>query len=157
MELDLKTNNLLLATHRGFASGIYSALSLILGDTDAVKTVEVDVDDAMDLVCFRIDDALRSFPSDQPILLVTDIPGGSPTQAALREAPLFPNAICITGLNLGMLLELATMPLDGANLQDAKTIAKEAVRSSLNSIGLLEDIAASVDRTLTDDAESEEL
>ena len=83
--------------------------------------------------------------------------GGSPTQAALREAPLFPNAICITGLNLGMLLELATMPLDGANLQDAKTIAKEAVRSSLNSIGLLEDIAASVDRTLTDDAESEEL
>lgn len=56
-----------------------------------------------------------------------------------------------------MLLELATMPLDGANLQDAKTIAKEAVRSSLNSIGLLEDIAASVDRTLTDDAESEEL
>lgn len=80
----MKTNNLLLATHRGFASGIYSALSLILGDTDTVKTVEVDVDDAMDLVCFRIDDALRSFPSDQPILLVTDIPGGQSNPGSLE-------------------------------------------------------------------------
>ncbi len=154
---DVVANNLVLATHRGFASGIRSALSLILGNVDAVRTVEVDADSSMDSVCTQIGEALSKFPPDKPVFLVTDIPGGSPTQAVMKEATTFPNAVCITGLNLGMLLELATMPLDGSDIQDAKSMARDAVQSSVVSMGLLEDLAASADGMRSEDTESDEL
>ncbi|WP_330972929.1 hypothetical protein [Olsenella sp. YH-ols2221] len=153
----VRLNNIVLVTHKGFATGIRSALRLIIGDASTIKIVEVDVDDAMDSVCERLESAVNQFPTEETVLLITDIPGGSPTQAALKLNPLHPNIICITGLNLGMLLELALLPIEEKEFSVAKKLVRDAVLSSRNAIGLLEDIAKSSDTAAADDSESDEL
>lgn len=153
----MRMNDIVLATHQGFASGIRSALRLIIGDAATIKTVEVDVDDAMDSVCEQLENAVDQFSEKEVVLLITDIPGGSPTQAALKIGFLHSNVICITGLNLGMLLELALLPIEGEELAVTKKLVRDAVLSSRNTIGLLEDIAKSNEAAASDDANSDEL
>lgn len=153
----MRLNNMVLVTHKGFASGIRSSLCLIIGDAATIKVVEVDVDDAIDFVCEQLEGAINQFPAKDIVLLITDIPGGSPTQAALRIASSHLNVICVTGLNLGMLLELSLLPIRGEKFGSAKELVRDAVLSSRNSVGLLEDIAKSNDVVASDNIESDEL
>ena len=88
---------------------------------------------------------------------MTDIPGGSTTQATIQVAPLRPDSYYVVGLNLGLLLELALLPLgcSGVRKTDLELI-RGAVEASKNGIGLLADLVGS-DEEECDDLESDEL
>ena len=151
------TNSFVLVTHAEFASGILSSLRLVLGDTNKAAIVSVTASETVDAIAGRIEGAIDSLSSLGPVVVMTDIPGGSTTQATIQVAPLRPDSYYVVGLNLGLLLELALLPLgcSGVRKTDLELI-RGAVEASKNGMGLLADLVGS-DEEECDDLESDEL
>ena len=66
---------------------------------------------------------------------MTDIPVGSSTQIAIPFLETFPNLYILTGLNLGLLLEITLNPMEG----DISAILREAVEASRQTLLFIND------------------
>ncbi len=151
-------NHLVLISHDGLAEGALGAMRLIAGDVADARIVSVTTIQTVETVSEQLEAALDSFESDGPTVVISDIPGGSPTQAALAIMPTHPDVYFLTGLSLALLLEVAMLPLEPGpqarewNLQQLRG----AVRLAQEGIGLLEDLSAGLAPD-SSDADSDEL
>ncbi len=148
-------NNILLVTHAQFAKGILSSLELVMGDVCPAAYVSVTTSETIPAIAKRIEDALASFDQSQPTVVITDIPGGSTTQAALRVRANHPDVVFATGLNMGLLLETSLLPLTAGDTEGNEALVRQAVNTSKEGIGLLADLVPSNDEAV--DSESDEL
>lgn len=148
-------NNLVLVTHAGFAEGILSSLKLIMGDPCETAVVSVTATETIPRVASMIEEAIDSLDGSNPTVVLTDIPGGSTTQAALLVRENRPDVVFAAGLNLGMLLEIALLPLSKDDPEGNAAQVREAVAASKEGIGLLDDLIPRDDAPL--DADSDEL
>ena len=76
-----------------------------------------------------LNDALASFENDAPTVLLTDLPGGSTTQAAIALLAERPELYLISGLNLGLLVSVAMMDFTEdreENLRQLRLAVEEA-------------------------------
>ncbi|WP_307738890.1 hypothetical protein [uncultured Parolsenella sp.] len=150
-------NSFVLVTHAEFARGILSSLRLVLGDANSAAVVSVTTSETVDAIAKRIEQAIDSVSSSGPVVVVTDIPGGSTTQATIQVAPRRPDAYYVVGLNLGLLLELALLPLGGPSRRESDlALIRNAVEASKRGIGVLADLVDD-DAEDSDDLESDEL
>jgi mannose/fructose-specific phosphotransferase system component IIA len=101
---------IVIAGHGGFPSGLLSAAQLICGQLDEVRTVELQPSDTPESFHERL---LAAMPAshDHPVLLLTDLVGGTPHNMCLLLARRRPTAVLISGVNLAVLME-AAMSLD---------------------------------------------
>lgn len=155
------SNSLVLASHANLAEGALSALRLIIGDTCPTAYVSVTATETIETVAESIEEAILAVERDGPgnvVLVVTDIPGGSPTQGALRVMEKHPEAYFITGMSLGLLLELSALPLDPSALGREGNLAlvRGAVEAARSSEGLLGDLMGGLAAGPVD-ADSDEL
>ncbi|AEB07386.1 PTS system fructose subfamily IIA component [Coriobacterium glomerans PW2] len=105
-------NKLVLVTHGDFADGIISSIELVLGAAVPIASVCVQAHETVLAVVERTEAAIAEFGPDEPIVVLTDIIGGSTTQSALRvRARAAGNVYFVVGLNLGLVLEIALLPL----------------------------------------------
>lgn len=77
----------------------------------------------------NLEDALISFENDWPTILITDLPGGSTTQAAIGIMAEHPELYLVSGLNLGLLVSLVMLELTDdreENLRQIRTALAEA-------------------------------
>lgn len=137
-------NNLVLVTHAEFAKGILTSLELILGNPCPTSVVSVTAKETIPTVASMIKGAIDSMDPANPTVVLTDIPGGSTTQGAILVSAERPDAYYVAGLNLGLLLEVALLPLDPDPAVREANVAllRETVEASRSGIGLVDDLAA---------------
>lgn len=116
----------LLATHGNFAEGIKSSVKIIAGDyySNQLETIcaYIDEKDYSD----RILDFISSVSENDQGFIFTDLYGGSVNQKVIQLITNKPKNInVISGLNLGMLLELI--------LNSNETLSKEDMLNAIEA------------------------
>ncbi len=133
------SKNIIVLTHGNLATGIIQSAQLILGKIPNLLSISVDLDGTIEDIVNKIKKAEISFLEERPIIIVTDIPGGSTTQAAIKMAAGQTNKYLITGLNLGLLLALITLELTQNREDNIKKI-KKSILEAQNTIQIIDNL-----------------
>ena len=127
---------IILASHGGFAEGIYQSGEMIFGKQENVKACILKPSEGPDDIRKKMEDAIASFDDPEQVLFLIDLWSGTPfNQASNLFAGHKDTWAIVTGLNLPMLIEAY-----GARLQDgitAREIAKQIVGSAKDGIKTL--------------------
>ncbi len=94
---------LVLVTHSGLANALIKAATMISGELEATRAVELHADDPPEELLGRITAALEQVGGENTIIM-TDMFGGTPSNAAmsfLQEGQVE----VLTGVNLPMVIE----------------------------------------------------
>ena len=121
--------NIILLTHGEFSKGIAQSCRFILGDVPNLTALSITLDESVEQTKAMIEDAWKAFGNLGPTILITDIPGGSTTQSAIRILAEHPDFYLVSGLCLGLLLSLAMLELTDdreENLKNIRAVVEEA-------------------------------
>ena len=97
----------LLVTHGDLAQALLSSAALIMGEAALIESHGLYHGDSVDNLKDTIKEAINRLSEcsqGDGVLILTDLFGGSPSNAAARAT----HCECITGVNLPILLEVAT-------------------------------------------------
>ena len=130
---------MILLTHGDLATGIIQSAQLILGKTPNLFSISIGLDETVEDIINEIKKIEASFFEEKPIIIVTDIPGGSTTQAAIKVIEGQKDKYLITGLNLGLLLTLVALPLT-KDRTDNLIKLKNAVLEAKNTIQIVDNL-----------------
>jgi mannose/fructose-specific phosphotransferase system component IIA len=115
---------MLLATHGHFASGIKSALEIIVGEQENLQTIDAYVDETN--FEEQLDAYLSTINMDEDTLLViTDLFGGSVNQKIIDKLQN-ENVHIVTGLNLPLLLELQMLNEEDCTKENIASIVEKS-------------------------------
>lgn len=120
---------LLLISHGKMAEGMLDSLNLIMGDSEQIATTSLEA--GQDFESFKQDvvSSIQSVNTGDGVLVFVDLFGASPCNATqyatleLKEKDV--HIRTITGMNLPMLLETASMR-NNCSLDEAWEVAKTA-------------------------------
>lgn len=143
--------NIVILTHGNFSKGIAQSLQFILGDVKHLKTMSIKLEDSMESTINELKLIIESFKNELPTILITDIPGGSTTQAAIKIINDYDNLYVVTGLNLGLLMGLAMLEMTKSKEENCKMI-KDIIEQSKETITLINDVTFCANE-LSDDGE----
>jgi fructoselysine and glucoselysine-specific PTS system IIA component len=98
---------ILIATHGILADGMYESLKMIVGEPRNIQRLNVYVDDQV-----NYSELIRAIVAGHDytkanLLVITDLFGGSVNNEFLKHVADYPFYL-VSGLNLGLLLELVT-------------------------------------------------
>lgn len=99
---------IVIAAHGDLATALLSAAELICGPTNA-RAVGIQPEDSPESFAERLSAAIGE--SDDPVLVLTDLTGGTPHNVALVIVRRRPSAFVISGVNLAVVME-AAMSID---------------------------------------------
>ena len=122
-ELDKK---IVLASHGDLANGMLSALEMIIGKTDNVYAFGLSQYDSPELISQEVEQ-IRS----DLLIVVCDLKGGS-VYNRLIELSVKENTLVVSGMNLGMILELVLTHFD----ENYRTQIESIVEMSKSGIEL---------------------
>ncbi len=97
-----------IVTHYRLGEEFLQALRLIVPDAPPFRAVSIDPKQSVDEMRAAIGDALRAVEAEDGILVLTDMFGGTPSNMSLSFLEGHRVEV-VTGLNLPMLIKLATM------------------------------------------------
>lgn len=102
---------LLVTGHGHFATGLNSSLELIAGKQPNVALVDFEADHSVETLKENLANALDSLKECDGVLVLSDLPGGSPFKTAveLKYERLDQPIEVISGTNLPLLVASATM------------------------------------------------
>jgi PTS system mannose-specific IIA component len=129
---------LVVATHGKLAEELLRTAEGIVGRLEQCEAVSVGSGSSMEDARARLGDAVHRVDTGEGVLVLTDMFGGTPANLALTF--LDEKLEVVTGVNLPMILKLATARSDGLPLQAAAellagygqkniTLASELLRS----------------------------
>ncbi len=124
---------LVVVTHGGLALELLKAAEHVCGPQAQVATVCVDPDDSPALSSDHIREAVAQVDSGTGAIVLTDVIGSSPSNAALSAANGGPSRV-VAGVNVPMLIKLADVRKSG-DMERAVREAKEAGRKYIVSAG----------------------
>lgn len=108
--------------HGFFATGITSALKLLVGEPEQFEAVDFEPEDSIDTLTDHLQAAVEHLSGCDGILLLTDLRGGSPYNVASRLCMAGKEGLeVLAGTNLPMLIEVYMargMATDAAALAD---------------------------------------
>ncbi|MBP1047058.1 PTS mannose transporter subunit IIAB [Enterococcus sp. BWM-S5] len=124
---------IILASHGKFAEGILQSGSMIFGEQENVQAVTLMPSEGPDDLKAKLTEAIATFDSDEEVLFLVDLWGGTPFNQAnsLFEERKDKWAI-VSGLNLPMLIEAYSSRFSMNSAQEIAahvlTVAKEGVK-----------------------------
>ena len=121
---------LVLVTHGRLAAEFVSAMEHVVGPQTAVESICIGPDDDMEQRRAEIFDAAKRVDSGKGVILLTDMFGGTPSNLAISLMGE-PNLEVIAGINLPMLIRLASIRKD-ASVSKAVDAAQEAGRKYIS-------------------------
>lgn len=127
----------ILVGHGGFASGMASAATAILGAQEKFLAVDFAMNETGESLHGRIQAAMAELQCEKT-LLFTDVLGGTPFNCAALLAQANDNVEVVTGTNLPMLLEA----LLHRNVQQLPELARKIAGNGQESIRVLRDLLA---------------
>lgn len=120
-------------SHGQLAGELLAAAEMVVGPLDHISAVSIGWHDDVDLVKDEVERAIERVSADKGVLLLTDMFGGIPTNIAAMF--LGNEGIeLVTGVNLPMILKLATQP-EELTLVEAALQAEERGRSAIRRAG----------------------
>ena len=122
---------IVVVTHGELAKEFIEAVNFVLSSNPSVKMEGVCLDPNREFESFKqeIKNAIKKVKGKDGILLVTDMFGGTPSNISLTFLDNN-NVEVISGVNLPMLLKLATLS-DKVTLSEAVKIAESAGRDNI--------------------------
>ena len=102
---------LLITGHGHFATGMFSSLELIAGAQTNVAYVDFESEHSVETLKENLTKALDSLKECDGVLVLSDLPGGSPFKTAVELKFERPDQVIevISGTNLPLLVASATM------------------------------------------------
>ena len=128
----MRAYRIVVAAHGDLADAFVSAASLICGRLDDIASVGLRPDDSPESFAERLHAALGP---DGPVVILTDLVGGTPHNVAMAAARRRPSAVLISGVNLAVLIEAAM----STDVLDAETVDRlvELGRTALSDAATL--------------------
>lgn len=121
---------LVVVTHGRLAEEFLSAAEHVVGPQEQIRAVSIGPDDDMEKRRTDILDAATGVDTGEGVIILTDMFGGTPSNLAIAVMEKA-NAEVVAGVNLPMLIKLATVRADN-DLQAAVKAAHEAGRKYIN-------------------------
>jgi PTS system mannose-specific IIA component len=112
-----------IVTHYGLGEEFLQALRLIIPDAPDFQSVSIDPSQTVDEMRSRIGGGIKDVDTGDGVLVLTDMFGGTPSNIALSFLEEN-NVEVVTGINLPMLIKLATLS-DEPPLDELATFIKE--------------------------------
>jgi mannose/fructose-specific phosphotransferase system component IIA len=101
----MRAFRIVVAAHGDLADALLAAARLICGELHEMHAVALRPDDSPESFSERLDAACGP---DEPVLILTDLVGGTPHNVALAAIRRRTSAVLISGVNLAVLIEAAT-------------------------------------------------
>ncbi|MSP41973.1 MAG: PTS sugar transporter subunit IIA [Alphaproteobacteria bacterium] len=111
---------LVVVTHGRLAEEFLAAMEHVVGPQEQTRAICIAPDDDMERRRADIVDAAKAIDTGQGVIILTDMFGGTPSNLAISILKQ-PNVEVIAGVNLPMLIKLATVRL---TCPLAKAVAK---------------------------------
>jgi len=122
----MRAFRIVVAAHGELADAFISSAQLICGVLHDLHAVGLRPDESPESFAERLSAAVRG---EGPVLILTDLVGGTPHNVALTLARRNPAATVISGVNLAVLVEAATSTdaLDPATVERLVVLGREAL------------------------------
>lgn len=126
---------ILLVTHGTLADGFASAVNLIIGEQENFSVLGLFEDDSIDELPERIKSKICAFKDNDDVLVLVDLFGASPFNSAARTIHNMQDldANVVTGVNLGMLLEVI-MQRNSMTLHELSELAIQSGKQGIISL-----------------------
>ncbi|MFC4237934.1 PTS sugar transporter subunit IIA [Thalassospira xianhensis] len=121
---------MVLVTHGDLAKEFVSALQHVVGEQENIAAVCIGPDDDMEQRRADILASVEAVDDGQGVVLLTDMFGGTPSNLAISIMEQA-NVEVIAGVNLPLLIKLASVRIDGTLAQTVNA-AQEAGRKYIN-------------------------
>lgn len=96
---------IILASHGPLAEAALESVKLFVGDVENVLALALNGDESPDSFKLRLKDAINQLDQHEGVLLLTDIPGGTPSNIGLMISSDYPDLHVVSGLNMILLME----------------------------------------------------
>ena len=106
---NLSPVGLVVVTHGGAADAMVDAAAGIFGPLPGVTAVSISMDEDFDGTLARVARACETVDTGSGVVLLVDLQGSSPYQACMAMLDGSRTAEVVCGVNLAMLLKLATV------------------------------------------------
>lgn len=103
---------ILIATHGGLAEGLLSAIELLAGKQEKMKTIGLYHGDGIDAFAQEVKKAYEELDGEDGVLVFVDILGGSPSNAVMKLMNEKDKVKAIAGVSLPMLIQAVFMRED---------------------------------------------
>jgi|CXWL01.1.fsa_nt_gi PTS system mannose-specific IIA component len=114
----------ILLSHGPLAAELVAAARTIAGDLPDIEALSLDWREGLDEAVARLGRAMAAHPDAKGFLLLTDLYGSTPTNAALRY--LSPGTVeVITGVNLPMVVRLGCARQNTSDLAGLARVLRE--------------------------------
>ena len=121
---------ILVVSHGQLAAELVHAAKTIVGEIERITPVSIGWDQDMEKAQETIRKAIDKVDDKDGVIILTDMFGGTPTNISLtflKEG----SVEVITGVNLPMLIKLATLQQEGAELSEAAKTVKHRGQHSI--------------------------
>lgn len=122
--------SIIVFTHGPLSEALVESSKIILGEFDNVTTFSLYSGDNIAQISEDVERTISEKASSSNVLLLTDIPGGSPTNisAAVLQNITFE---CLTGVNLAMLLEAILVKETASDFKEYVSQVEEAGKNGI--------------------------
>ncbi|MBL5900765.1 PTS galactosamine/N-acetylgalactosamine transporter subunit IIA [Lelliottia amnigena] len=124
---------IILCGHGGFASGLEKAMKQILGEQAQFIAIDFPETSTTALLTSQLEQAISDLDSQEDIVFLTDLLGGTPFRVASTMALKKPGWEVIAGTNMQLLLEMV-MERDGLSSEAFRLQALECGHRGLTSL-----------------------
>ena len=122
---------ILVVAHGQIAQELVHAAEIIVGPLTRIKPISIDVSDGVNSARERIRKAIKEVNDGSGVLVFTDMFGGTPSNISLSFLDEFKVEV-LTGVNLPMLLKLATMSNGSMPLEELAMTLKKTGQDSIH-------------------------
>ena len=105
---------IVLASHGGFADGIAQSAQMLFGEQSDFAHVILTPDEGPDDIKAKMEEAIASFSSQDEVLFLVDLWGGTPFNQSNGLAEQHENWAIVSGMNLPMVVEALTQRMVNA-------------------------------------------
>jgi len=123
---------MVLVTHDNIGVELLKSLNTIVGPQKQAEAISIGPHDDMEKCRDRILTAIKNVNNGKGVVLLVDMFGGTPSNLAISSMPIG-NAVVLAGVNLPMLVKLASLR-ETKNLLDAAREAEAAGRKYIQLI-----------------------
>lgn len=117
---------IVLASHGPFAQAALESVKLFVGEVSNIAVLTLNAEDNPEDFKQKLEAAIIGEDHHEGVLLITDIPGGTPSNAGLMIASHYPDLVILTGLNMMLLMEIILT-------RESSSTMKEWVDSAINN------------------------
>ena len=126
---------IVLAAHGPLPGAFLESTTMILGDVPQVAGVSLMPGDSLEGLVDRLRAAVNEVNTGDGVLLLLDIFGGTPANAAAFLAQQVSDVRAVTGMNLPMLLETFIARMSTDKLEALAETAFSAAQAGITDIG----------------------